>query len=70
MNYLRQATTRNGSEVRIIAETDHWVAGFYLSDSPKRQGWIPCWWPKVTPFYNGSTPSGLDLIDDYSHLII
>ena len=70
MNYLRQAKTRGGSEVRIMAETDDWVFGFYLSESPKRLGWIPCQWPKATPFVNGSTPAGLDLLDDYSHLIV
>ena len=70
MNYLRAAKTRNGSEVRIVWESDSWVAGFYLSDSPKRQGFIPCWWPKHTPFYNGTKASGLDLMEDYGHLIV
>ena len=70
MNYLRLARTRGGSDVRIVCDMSDWVGGFYLSNSPKRQGWIPCWWPKLTPFYNGSKASGLDLIEDYSHLIV
>ena len=70
MNYLRQAKTRGGALVHILVEQDDYIIGMYWAESPKWTGWIPVRWSKLVPFYNGTTASGLDLIEDYSHLVV
>ena len=69
MNYLRQAKTRGGALVHILADEPDFIIGAYFAESPKWRGWVSVRWPKLTPFYNGRCASGLDLIEDYTHLI-
>ena len=62
MNYLRQAKTRGGNEVRILHEDTDFFIGVYWVKNEKWQGWVPVRWSKLIPFYNGTKASGLDLI--------
>ena len=66
----RKAKTRGGSDVRILMSLEHMIVGVYWSDSPKCPGWIPVRWSKLNPFYNGSSASGLDLLEDISNVQI
>jgi hypothetical protein len=70
MNYLRQAKTRGGALVHILIDQDDYIIGMYYAESPKWRGWVPVRWSKQVPFYNGTKASGLDLIEDYTHLIV
>jgi len=64
INCIRKAETRDGSTVRILLDTEDFLVGVYWSDNPKNQGWMPVKWFKLSPFYNGKSPSGLDLMEN------
>jgi hypothetical protein len=66
---IRSATTRGGNQVRILLDLEDTVVGVYWSDNDRLVGWVPAKWSKLSPFYNGSGPSGLDLLESIPRMI-
>ena len=67
----RNAKTRGGADVLILAEDNNYWFGVYHSLSQKQfNQWFPVRWPKLVPFYNHAGESSLDLIEDISRVQI